>query len=94
MSKEAYVEKMKAQLAEWNAELDKLEAKARGATADAQLKYEDQLKSLRQHRDDARQKLEAIQAAGADAWEHLKQGADEAWNRLKESVAKAQSQWR
>ena len=45
--RDAYVEKMKAKLDEWNAEIDRLEAKARGAEADARLRYNKQIESLR-----------------------------------------------
>ncbi len=93
MNKDAYVEKLKAQLDEWNADLDKLEAKARGAKADAQIKHEEQLASLRQHRDQAKQKLNEIQLSAGGAWEHLKQGAEDAWTRLKDAVTKAKSQF-
>jgi chromosome segregation ATPase len=93
MNKEAYVAKLKTQLDEWNAELDQLEARVRGAAADVRLKYEEQLRSLRQQRDEARRKLEQIQSAAADAWEQLTQGVEDAWNALKEAVTKAKAQF-
>jgi len=42
MDRDAYIEKMKAKIDEWNAEISKQEAKARAAQADMKLKYEDQ----------------------------------------------------
>ena len=38
--RDAYVEKMKAKLDEWNAELDRLSAKMSAAEADANLEYQ------------------------------------------------------
>ena len=93
MNRDAYLEKAKAQLDEWNADLDKLEAKSRGAKADAKIKYDEQLTALRQRRDKAKQKFAEIQSASEDAWESLKQGAEDAWNSLKEAVTKAKSQF-
>ena len=39
-TRDAYVEKLKAQLDEWDAELDKLDAKALKSKAVAKIKYE------------------------------------------------------
>ncbi len=44
--KDAYVEKTKAQIDEWNAEIDKLQAVMRKADADAKIKYEKQIHEL------------------------------------------------
>lgn len=44
--KDAYVEKMKAKLDEWNAEIDKLQAKAKQAEADAEIQYNDEISAL------------------------------------------------
>jgi len=92
--RDAYLEKAKAQLDEWNAELDSLEAKARGATADAKIKYDEEITAIRQRRDEAKRKFAEIQSASEDAWEQLKEGAEAAWNSLKEAVTKAKSQFK
>ena len=42
-TKEAYQKKLEAQLAEWDAKLEVLAAKARNATAAARISYEDEL---------------------------------------------------
>jgi chromosome segregation ATPase len=89
--RDAYVQKLKAQLDGWNAEIDKLEAEARQAGGDAQLQYEQQLKSLRQQREDAKTQLAGLQAATGDAWEQLRKGVDEAWSDLKSGLEKASS---
>ena len=93
MNKEAYVEKLKAQLDEWNADLERMEAQARGAKADLKIKYDQQLTGLRQRQSEAKQKLEEVKAANNEAWEQLKQGTEDAWNRLKEAVTSAKSQF-
>lgn len=93
MNKDAYVERLKAQLDEWNAELDNLVANARATKAEASAKFQEQLASLRRQRDDAKQKLAEIQSSAGEAWVELKQGADDAWTRLREAVRKAKSQF-
>lgn len=49
-TKEAYQKKLEAQLKEWDAKLDLLSAKAQKATADARIKYENDLESLKRDR--------------------------------------------
>jgi len=62
--RDAYVKKLKAQLDEWNADTDRLEARARKAGAEASLAYERQAKTLRRQRDDAKARLAEVQNAG------------------------------
>jgi hypothetical protein len=55
--KDDYVAKLKAQLDEWNAEVGKWEAKAKGAQADARVEYEKQLDAFRRQRDQAMEQM-------------------------------------
>jgi hypothetical protein len=61
------VEKLKAQLDEWNAELDKFESKFRKAEAGVKIEQFEQLNELRQRTAAAQQTLTKIQEAGDDA---------------------------
>lgn len=54
-NRDLYVDKMKAQLDSWNASIDKLEAQAKNAEADAQIKYREQIAELKKHREEARE---------------------------------------
>ena len=91
--KDAYVEKLKAQLDEWNADIDKLAAKAAQAEAEAKIEYQNQLDDLRAKRDDVGDKLSAMQQAGEGAWEDLKEGLENSWEILKMSFSKAKSEF-
>lgn len=72
MSKrDEYIEKMKLQLDELDAKMDKLEAKAAQAKEDARAKYKEEMARLRQQSRAAKGKLEEIKAAGEDKWEAL-----------------------
>jgi len=92
MSKrDEYVAKLKAQLDEWNAEVSKWEAKAKGAQANARIEYDKQLDAFRHQRDQAMERMRQVQAATGDAWQDLAHGADEAWGKAREAFAKARS---
>lgn len=86
-----YVNKLKGQLDQWNAEVAAWEAKARKAQADARSEYEKQLADLRRQRDQALEQMRRVQAASGDAWLDLVRGADEAWMKMGEALAKARS---
>ncbi len=91
--RDAYVEKLKAQLDEWNADIDKLAAKAAQAEAEAKIEYQNEVEDLRAKRDDVRDKLSAIRQAGEGAWEDLKEGLENSWEILKMSFTKAKSEF-
>lgn len=91
--KDAYIDKLKAQLDEWSADIDQLEAKARKADADLRIKYESQLITLRVKRDEARVKLAEIRASAGDAWQELKKGSDEALDAIKHAIAEARKKF-
>lgn len=95
MSKrDIYVEKLKAQLDEWNAEIDKFEAKAREFDAATKQKYENEIKELREKRNEARTRLIEIQDASEDAWEDLIHGVERSWDILKDSIEHAMSRFK
>lgn len=72
MSKsDEYIAKMKLQLDEVDAKMDKLEAKATEAKEDARAKYKDEMGKLRQQSKLAKVKLEELKAAGEDKWEAM-----------------------
>ncbi|MEJ2587805.1 MAG: hypothetical protein P8165_09565 [Deltaproteobacteria bacterium] len=91
--RDAYVERLKAQLDEWNAELDKLEAQARKADAEERIRYESRIQALRQKEEKARETLEQILQAKDDAWMDLKHGLESAWSSLKSSLSEAKSEF-
>ena len=92
--REQYIEKLKAQLDEWDAEVAKWEAKTRGAQADMRIEYEKQLETFRRRRDQGLEQMHKVQAATGDAWIDLVRGADDAWAKMREAFEKAQSHFR
>ena len=92
--KNAYVDKLKAQLDVWAAEIDKLEAKAKMAGADARMELDRQIKELKNNQDNAKAKIRELEDAGEDAWEDLKEGVEIAWNRLRQGLDDAASRFK
>ncbi|NEP59077.1 MAG: hypothetical protein F6K31_18980 [Symploca sp. SIO2G7] len=88
-SKQAYQEKVNAQLEKMNAQIDELKAKGKQAQADASVEYYSQLEQLYAKRDAAQLKLEEIQKAGEEAWAELQAGFEQAWNELCSAFEKA-----
>lgn len=84
--RDQYVKKMKAQLDEWNAEIEKLQAKAEKAEANARIEYDSQLRDLRKMRNDAQSKLSELQKAGDEAWDRLKEGFEGSWQSFQTAV--------
>jgi uncharacterized coiled-coil DUF342 family protein len=93
-TKEAYEKKIQAKLDEWNAEIDKLKAKADSAEADAQLEYYQKIEELRSMRENAANKLSELRAAGEDAWADLKAGIDGARDSLDKALKSATSRFK
>ena len=74
--RDEYIAKMKLQLDEWDAKMDKLEAKAADAKDDARAKYKEEMNKLRHQSKLAKDKLDELKAAGDDKWEAMVVGAE------------------
>lgn len=81
--RKAYEEKLEAQLEEWNAQIALLKAKADKAKADARIEYYKNIEALENKQQEAGTRLQAMKAAGDDAWEELKTGAEKTWDEVK-----------
>jgi len=92
--KDAYIQKLEARMREWQADMDKMRAKADQAEADARADYEKQIKELQTRQEEAQQKLEELRQAGDDAWHDLKAGIESAWDTMGEAMRSAMSRFR
>lgn len=92
-NKQAYQQKIQAQLDEWSAEIDKLRAKADKADADAQIAFNREIDNLRDKKNQAREKLDELSDASEGAWEDLKTGVEAASNQLGQALRSAQSRF-
>ena len=69
--RDEYIAKMKLQLDELDAKMDKLEAKAKEAKEDARAKYKEEIANLRQQSRLAQGKLEELKASGEEKWDDM-----------------------
>jgi lipid II:glycine glycyltransferase (peptidoglycan interpeptide bridge formation enzyme) len=93
ISRDEYVQKLKSQIDQWNAEAAKWEAKAKQAQAGMQAEYAKQLEQYRGRRDAALAELRRLQSASADAWKDMMRGADAAMKSMQETFDKARSKF-
>jgi len=91
MNREEYVQKLKTQLDEWNAEAKKWEQKAQEAQTHMKAEYEKQLATLNSRRDEALYQMKLLQGASQDAWQDMMKGADQAWKSMQEAFDRARS---
>lgn len=81
-TKEAYKQKINAELGLAQAKLVEFKAEAKNSAADIRVKYNEHLDELQLMVDTTKEKLKELDDASEDAWEHLKQGVESAWNSL------------
>jgi len=93
-TKDAYQQKLEAQLREWQADIDKLKARADQADADRKIAYDNEIDSLQQKQQALRQKLEQLRSSGEDAWEELRSGAEKAWKDMDNAFKSALTRFR
>ena len=87
--RDEYVERMKAQLDQWNRQSAVWEAAAREATAEAKIELEKQIGIMRSRADDLVYRMELLKGASADAWQEIARGADEARKTMQVAFEKA-----
>jgi len=77
-----YVERLSAQMVEWDVQIDRLKDKAKSAATEAQSEYLQAITALQLKRDEAAQKLQGISAASDHEWEELKTGTEQVWDEV------------
>ena len=92
--KDEYFATMESEVRDWDAAVDKLNAKGREMGADARVAYETQVKALRADRDLAYGKLQELRTANESAWQHMQSGVNAAWTSMKAALDKAAAQYK
>lgn len=92
--REAYIEKFKSKLDEWNAEIDKLQAKAKGTHDMVLVSYNKQIEELKAKREDLKVKMSELHTRGEAAWEDLRDGIGTAWKNLGDSIEDAKTRFK
>ena len=78
-----YVEKLSAQMVEWDAQIDLLKDKAESAPPESKSDYTNAIAALQIKRDEAAAKLQGISAASDDEWQDLKTGTEKVWDEVR-----------
>lgn len=78
-----YVEKLSAEMVEWDTAIDLLKDKAKSSKPGATTDYSEAIAALQLKRNEAALKLQGISAASDDEWEDLKAGTERSWGEVK-----------
>lgn len=84
--KQAYAQELQTQLDEFNAEIERLKARADKAEEPW---HQQQVEMLQEKHRQAREKLGELRDAGDDAWEDMKEGITTAWDAVGQAVKSA-----
>lgn len=85
MNREEYVQRLKSQIDQWNAQMAQWEA----LSQDVKTKYLQQLDELQVRRDEALAEMRRVQGASADAWGEMMRGAESAFKEMREAFERA-----
>jgi heme oxygenase len=85
MNRDEYVQKLKAQIDQWNAQMAQWDK----ASEDVKNKYLQQLDEARVRRDEALAEMKRLQNASAEAWTQVLQGAETAFAAMQGAFEKA-----
>lgn len=92
--KNEFLKQFEKQIENWNSQIKEMEANMDKAKADAKIKYEENLRVMREERDKARDKLSELQKSNDAAWDDMKKGAEDMWGAMEDSFKKALSRFR
>ncbi len=93
-TKEAYKQKIEAELELAQAKLAEFKAQAKSSAADARIKHAKQVEELEQKVDATKAKLKELGEASDDAWEQLKVGVESAWGALSAAIRNAAAKFK
>ena len=85
-NKEAYLGKLKAKLDEWNAEIDRLKAKAAAANIDLKNEIETKVGDLESRRQKVEQKMQQLREFSDKSQEDIMDRLQRAWQDLSYAV--------
>ena len=93
-TKEAYKQKIEAELELAKAQLEQLQAQAKISSAEAAMEFTKEINELEKNAHDAKIKLKELEDTDDTTRENIKDGADHAWNSLKTSVGNAAAKFK
>ncbi len=97
-NKDEYLKQMKTQYDDlnyrWSRERDKFEAGLQHTSADARKEFEAKREEYRKFRSELKEKIVDLDVASDNAWEDLKDGAENSWKSLSKAFDKATSHFK
>ena len=90
---QAHADKLDAQIREWKATLAQLRARADQASADARIRYHEEVNSLAQRLATLEQKWKEVQNSSAEAWQDVRSGLEAAWEDFRRSMEQAKTRF-
>lgn len=93
-SRDEYIIRMQAKLAEWDTEINMLVARGDEIASDVKAEYKEQIEMLKATQEVARKKFTELQQAGDSAWDDLKSGIEVARFAMNEAIDSARSRFR
>lgn len=93
-NKEAYREKLEAQMREWSAKIDLLKARADQAKAEAKIEYNKGIEDLLRRKEALQAKISDLQHASDAAWKDIKAGTERAAADLSDALQRALSKFK
>lgn len=78
-----YVEKLSAQVVEWDNQIERLRDRAESSTPETKIDFSKTIAALQLKRNEAVEKLQGISSAGDDEWEELKSGTERVWGEVR-----------
>jgi len=78
-----YIERVSAQMVEWDTQIDQLEYKVDSATYGKHVEYLKVLETLKLKRNETAIKLKWISAAIDAEWENIKSGTEQVWSEVR-----------
>ena len=91
--RDAYVEKPQGNIAQWNGELDELQAKADKAKTEIQAEFLKQIAEIKAKRQALEGKMTDLKNAADEAWDDVKNGVDVARQILGQAVKSAKDRF-
>lgn len=88
-TKDAYKQKIEAELELVKAKVEVLKAKAKGLSADANLEYVKEINEMENSYAIVKAKLQELGEASESTWENLKVETENLWNTLSTNVKSA-----
>jgi len=82
-TKDAYKQKIEAELELAWANLEVLKAKAKSASADIQISNAQEIETLEKNYNIVQSKLDELGEAGEGAWQHIKKDIENSWDSLR-----------